>query len=67
METELRVGENAGRVWELLNREGKMSFSKIKKRLDLSERTAGLAIGWLMREGKLQYRREGNFVLIDLK
>ena len=47
------IGENAGKVWTLLNKNGVMSTSKLKTNLKLSETDLNLSIGWLAREDKI--------------
>ena len=50
---EARIGEAAGRVWQVLHQKGPMMPKAIVKATGLSTELANQAIGWLAREGKL--------------
>ena len=48
------IGESAGIIWNLLQRESrKWDYQEIKQATGLSDRIINAAIGWLAREGKL--------------
>ena len=51
------IGENAGKVWRLLNSDHlrKWEFSEIKKITGMDDAELGSAIGWLAREDKVQW------------
>lgn len=51
------IGENAGRLWNILNETGEMTISQLMSSLAIDERSLFSAIGWLAREGKI-YGRE---------
>lgn len=48
------IGENAGKIWTVLNENGKMTETKLKKETELSSADFYTAMGWLAREGKVQ-------------
>ncbi len=48
-----KVGENAGVVWNALNGTEGKTFKEIKKESGLKEKDLYLALGWLLREGKV--------------
>ncbi len=48
-----KVGENAGVVWNALNGTEGKAFKEIKKESGLKEKDLYLALGWLLREGKV--------------
>ncbi len=48
-----KVGENAGVVWNALNGTDGKAFKEIKKESGLKEKDLYLALGWLLREGKV--------------
>lgn len=54
------IGENAGKVWRLLNSDHlrKWEFSEIKKITGMDDAELGSAIGWLAREDKVQFELE---------
>ncbi len=47
------IGNNAGVIWNVLNTNGKMTESKLKKESGLGSAEFYMALGWLAREGKL--------------
>ncbi len=54
-----RIGENAGIVWRLMNGDNrKWEYSEIKEATGLSNRDLNAAIGWLAREGKIQFEEQ---------
>ena len=53
------IGENAGKVWQYLEKHPSATIEQIAKGLSLKENPACLAIGWLAREGKLEFKNEG--------
>ena len=56
-----RIGENAGIVWRILNGENrKWEYREIKEATGLSDSELNAAIGWLAREGKIQFEEHGS-------
>lgn len=51
-----RIGETAGRVWELLQQQNELTISQLPKVLGETPTLTYQALGWLAREGKVQYR-----------
>ncbi|WP_265348010.1 winged helix-turn-helix domain-containing protein [Candidatus Azobacteroides pseudotrichonymphae] len=64
---EVEIGSNAGRVWSLLNEEGTKSVKEIIKRTKFSELEIYLSVGWLAREGKLNFEEQNNEMYLSLK
>lgn len=60
------VGQMAGRVWQFLRSEGKSSVSAIEKGVDGSGREVQMAIGWLAREGKVEFSDEPRGLYVSL-
>ncbi len=52
------VGENAGKVWRLLNEKGELTFTQIKKELKGKNEDLYMAIGWLLRENNIYCHEE---------
>lgn len=48
------IGENAGRLWRMLDSEGKANLSSICEYTDMKIKDVYLAIGWLSRENKIK-------------
>lgn len=49
-----KIGNNAGLVWTALQ-EGELNVKAIKKATKLTDKDLNLALGWLAREGKVQF------------
>lgn len=50
------IGESAGVVWRLLYGDNRRwEYKEIKEATKLSDRDLNAAIGWLAREGKIQF------------
>jgi len=54
----LKIGNDAGKVWNALNNLGEVDISSIAKVANISENDAYSAIGWLAREDKIKARKE---------
>jgi len=52
------IGENAGKVWQLLNVKGAQTPAAIAKALNLKSADVDRAIGWLARECKLSFETD---------
>jgi hypothetical protein len=61
------IGMNAGKIWNLLNELGAHSVKKLKKKLKLAENDFYMAIGWLVREGKVFHFENDGVLKICLK
>ena len=49
------IGLNAGIVWRLLDDNKRWEYNDLKAASGLSDRDLNAAIGWLAREGKIQF------------
>ncbi|TDT72591.1 winged helix-turn-helix protein DUF2582 [Hypnocyclicus thermotrophus] len=61
-----KIGKNAGKVWNHLNTNPNISFSKLQNDLKLTKDELLLTIGWLFREEKLIVEKSSrgfNFLL----
>lgn len=67
MNPEEVFGVNAGKVWHVLNRNGKLSVSQIAKLAKLNLNEVYAALGWLGREGKIEILREGRKIIYRLR
>ena len=62
-----KVGNNAGAVWQVLNAANEAVNGKdLKKATKLTEKDMYAALGWLLREGKINVVEEGKELLINL-
>ena len=53
------IGNNAGKVWRLLDHNRKWEYNELKEATGLSDRDLNAAIGWLAREDKIQFEKKG--------
>lgn len=65
---EQTIGLSAGEIYNYLaSNDGEVTFSKMKKELDLKSNFAELGLGWLAREEKIELAKSGNSLKIKLK
>lgn len=65
---EEKAGELAGKIWDALNQKGELSSKELKKAITVrADKDLYLAIGWLLREDKLQVTEIEKEILISLK
>lgn len=48
-----KIGGDAGKIWNVLNRQGIINVSTITNITQINKRDAYLALGWLAREDKI--------------
>jgi len=51
----ITIGETAGKVWQFLHQNGEASATRIAGEIKATTRDTERAIGWLAREGKLEF------------
>lgn len=61
------IGMSAGQIYSYLETEGEVTFSRMKKDLDLKGNFAELGLGWLAREEKIELAKKGNSVSVRLR
>lgn len=54
----IEIGLNAGKVWQLLSDNAKWSYGSLKRKSGLKDKELGAALGWLAREGKIEFEQE---------
>ncbi len=59
------IGTSAGKVWRLLQKNDKVALSQVPKMLKENEALAYQALGWLAREGKVEYHAEGSTTYVS--
>ncbi len=62
----VKIGENAGLVWNALQG-GALSVKALKKATKLKEADLNLALGWLAREDKLVFEQKEADIFVSLK
>ena len=60
-----KIGNNAGLIWSALE-SGILNVKAVKKATKLNEKDLNLALGWLAREGKVQFNEEEGELFITL-
>ena len=60
------IGAVAGEVWHYLERHGEQTLAQIKKGVPRSADTITMALGWLAREGKIQFVLQGRVKKVAL-
>lgn len=59
------IGNNAGLVWQVLQN-GEMEVKAVKKATKLTEKDLNLALGWLAREGKVNFKEVEKELFVSL-
>ncbi len=62
-----QVGETAGAIWNLLERNGPQTLAQLKKKLDGNGELMNFAVGWLAREEKVEIIEERKTFQIRLR
>ncbi len=60
------IGYAAGQVWDYLWTQGPVSISRVTREVEGGQRLVLLAMGWLAREGKLEFREEERRQVVQL-
>lgn len=61
------IGEAAGKVWHYLDKNGEASVTKVANETGLGKNEVQRAIGWLLREDKLNIEIVGRTETLSLK
>jgi hypothetical protein len=56
-----KIGEDAGKIWNVLSNQGYCDISSIAKITQITVRDAYSALGWLAREDKISLTKEKNY------
>ena len=62
-----KIGETAGEIWGLLDREGPLSIAAIAGRVNQTQSLVYMGIGWLAREDKLVITETKRGITISVK
>lgn len=60
------IGMAAGKIWKALSQKDAATISQIPKLIKEKDSLAYQALGWLAREGKIEYRTQGNKTYVSL-
>lgn len=67
MDINSKVGEAAGKVWQVLSAEGPLTVAQLKTKLNGAGEELSFALGWLAREDKIEITPEKKSFRIQLK
>lgn len=61
------IGRAAGEVWQMLAKsKNPVNITDVPKKTKLTSQLAYQGMGWLAREGKLQYQQKGRSIYVSL-
>ncbi len=60
------IGKVAGAIWHYLSINGEATLTKLRRDIDGTESQVMMGIGWLAREGKLNFkkRRRATYIML---
>jgi hypothetical protein len=61
------IGQAAGQVWQMLSKASNpVNITDVPKKTKLTTQLAYQGMGWLAREGKLEYTQKGRSIYVNL-
>jgi hypothetical protein len=60
------IGTTAGKVWQILREQEEADIRRLPRLLDEKPVIFNQALGWLAREGKLEYRERDEKLFVSL-
>jgi DNA-binding transcriptional regulator PaaX len=61
------IGSVAGAIWRYLENNDEASVTRLTREIGENERTVLMGVGWLAREGKLDFEKRKQGIYITLK
>jgi hypothetical protein len=61
-----KIGKTAGEIWKILHEKENLNITQLPKILNKNEILGYQALGWLAREGKINYHTKGKSTFISL-
>lgn len=62
-----QIGQAAGQIWQMLSQaKNPVNITDVPKKTKLTSQLAYQGMGWLAREGKLQYEQKGRSIYVSL-
>ena len=61
------IGNVAGAIWHYLEINNEASVTKLTREVGENERTVLMGVGWLAREGKLDFEKRKQGIYVTLK
>jgi hypothetical protein len=63
----MEIGVLAGKIWKTLEKDGAQTATSLVKTLTVKNNDLMMALGWLLREDKLEITKVGNTTKYSLK
>ena len=60
------IGKTAGEVWKFIGKNGKVSLADLATAMKVKPDVAHQAIGWLAREGKIEFVKQAKTTVVSL-
>lgn len=60
------IGEAAGKLWKALGEKEKVALAQLPKAIEGESSLVHQALGWLAREGKIEFETKGKVVSVKL-
>ena len=60
------IGEAAGKLWKTLGEKEKVTLAQLPKVVEDDAALVNQAVGWLAREGKIEFETKGRVVSVKL-
>ena len=60
------IGDTAGAVWKILGSKGRIALTTLPKLLDQDTMVVQQGVGWLAREHKVEFEKEGRALYVKL-
>ena len=60
------IGEAAGAVWKILGAKGRVALAALPKLLDQDSALVQQGVGWLAREHKVEFEKDGRALYVKL-
>ncbi|RKU36074.1 hypothetical protein C6496_14380 [Candidatus Poribacteria bacterium] len=63
------IGHVAGTIWHYLEANNEATVTKITREIGETERSVLMGVGWLAREGKLDFekRKQGTYITLKIQ
>lgn len=62
-----KIGQAAGLIWKMLSQaSGQVNITDVAKKTNLTTQLAYQGLGWLAREGKIEYEKKGRSIYVSL-
>jgi hypothetical protein len=65
--SQTQIGETAGSIWQILSKQGPLTFAALMDEINAPQSLFFMAIGWLSREDKLEFEPSGGDYALRLK